>query len=75
MGADRESGAAGAAGAAGAGSRGTWDSGDDGSVKCEGFVYIYTAASAVWGWSVGVGGNVRGLYFYRMGSVKCEGFV
>ncbi len=48
-----------------------------GSVKCEGFVYIYTrlqgqeCGAGVWM----MGGNVRGLYFYRLGSVKCEGFV
>ena len=45
-----------------------------GSVKCEGFVYIYmeTVVRAV---GLVQGENVRGLYFYTLGSVKCEGFV
>jgi hypothetical protein len=53
-------------------------SGESGSVKCEGFVYIYiyiymeTVVRAV---GLVQGENVRGLYFYTLGSVKCEGFV
>ena len=74
MGAGREPGAGSREPGAGSrepardsGSRGKWDSGDKGSVKSDGnvrglYIYIYTAARAVWGWSVGDGG-------------KCEGFV
>jgi hypothetical protein len=52
------------------GGSGKWGTTRYGSVKCEGFVYIYTDGCKDWstsGAGAGVVGNVRGLYFYILG--------